>query len=203
MSFQGKRMSATQAIALAKPGFMRLETLNFLNQPLLIAATDGVSFEAMVLAENRFYRGSVSRGLARFMGLRMESEALVSMFFGEIPYREAGSIAYAHERGLFRLNFPRSPQWEAQTFWIHPKTLRVVEVSKIDHMGQEIRISFKRFRKTRSVAFPREIEIEASGSGSLIRLDFRKVTINVPLPEELFRLPVPPGAEVVEMDELG
>ena len=200
--YQGKRLRTRQAIALAKPGFMRLETLNFLNQPLLILTTDGVTLQAISLSENRFYRGAVSEGLTHFMGLRMGSEELVSLILGEIPLRGDATINYDSRRGLYRLTFPPSARWETETFWIDPKTLRVLEISKTDPLGrEEIRILFGPFRKRGSVTFPTKIQIELPTVDNRIRLNFRKVEINPPLSPDLFRLPIPPGIEVVEIDD--
>jgi len=200
--YQGKRLRTRQAIALAKPGFMRLETLNFLNQPLLILTTDGVTLQAISLSENRFYRGAVSEGLTHFMGLRMGSEELVSLILGEIPLHGDASICYDSRRRLYKLTFPPSTRWERQTFWIHPKTLRVVEASKTDAFKrEEIRFCFSQFRKTGSVTFPREIQIEVPAIDNRIRINFRKIEINLPLPPDIFRLSIPPGVEVVEIND--
>lgn len=203
LSYQGKRLRARQAIALAKPGFMRIETLNFLNQPLLILVTDGVTLQAMSLSENRFYRGDVSKGLAHFTGLRMSSEELVSLILGEIPLRGDSSIGYDSRRRLYVLTFPPSNRRKTETFWVDPKTLRVVEISKTDLKSGEIRILFSRFKKAGSATFPREIEIEVPETDNRIGLNFRKVEVNPLLGPDLFRLPIPPGVEVVEIDDAG
>lgn len=200
--YQGKRFRARQAIALEKPGFMRLETLNSLDQPLLILATDGVTFQAMSMTENRFYTGTVVEGLGYFMRLRMSSEESVSLILGEIPLHEDASIRYDSGRGLFQLTFPPSAEWETQTFWIEPETLRVVEITKTRALtGEEIRVSFSQFRKTGSVAFPKEIQIELSGGDNRIGLNFREIEIDLPLPQGLFSLSIPPGVEVVEIED--
>lgn len=200
--YQGKRIRIRQAIALAKPGFMRIETLNFLDQPVFILATDGATLQAMSLSENLFYRGTVSQGLNHFMRLEMSSQELISLILGEIPPRQDGSISYDPRRRLYRLAIPPSRRWETQTFWIEPKTLRVVEVSSTDRFGRdEIRVFFSQFRKTGSFTFPREIRIDVPVSNDRIQLGFRKIEINPFLPSDLFRLSVPPGVEVVEISE--
>ncbi len=200
--YQGKKIRIRQAIALAKPGLMRIETLNFLDQPLLILATDGVTLQAMSLSENRFYRGTVSQGLNHFMRLGMSSQALISLILREIPSREDGSISYDPQRRHYRLTIPPSSRWATQTFWIEPKTLRIIEVSSTDVLsGDEIRIFFSQFRKTGSLNFPREIRIDVPAINNRIRLRFQKIEINPLLPSDLFRLSVPPGVEVVEIAE--
>jgi len=200
--YQGKRFRARQAIALAKPGLMRLETLGLLNQPLLILATDGVTLQALSISENRFYEGTVSGGLSHFMHLRTNSEEFVSLILGSIPLREDGSLRYDAYRSLYQLTFPPSTRWETQTFWIHPKTLRVLEILKTDALnGEEIRISFGRFRKAGSVTFPMEIDIEVPAADNRIRLRFRRVEVNPSLSQDLFRLSTPPGVEIVAIDQ--
>ena len=199
--YQGRKVRARQAIALAKPGLMRLETLNFLDQPLLILATDGLAFQAFSLTENRFFKGTVSVGISRFMHLPMNSDEFVSMILADVPLREDASLRYDAAKRLYELTFPPSTRWRTETFWVHSKTLRVLEILKIDAFsGEEIRISFSRFRRTDSVTFPGEIEIEVPAARNRVRLKFSSIAVNVPLPPELFRLSHPPGVEVVDMD---
>ncbi len=132
----------------------------------------------------------------------MSSEDLVSLILGEIPPDGDGALRYDSRRNLYELTFPPSMRWETQTFWIHPETLKVVEASKTDiFTREETRVSYNKFRKTDSVIFPTEIEIEAPGENSRIGLSFRKIEINPPLSLDLFRLSIPPGVEVVEMED--
>jgi hypothetical protein len=200
---QGKSLKVKQAIAVAQPGWMRFETLGFLDQPLWILATDGVVLQAISLPENRFYQGSVSDGLTHLLGFRLTGHEFVSLFLGEIPDRMDGFVRYDPQKGLHRLTFPPSSRWAAETFWIDPKTLRAVEISKIDaSTGHEIRMCFNRFRRKESVMFPGEVAIELPGPESRVRFVFRKTEINPPLPPDLFRLTIPPGVEIVEIDDM-
>jgi hypothetical protein len=203
LSYQEKSLKTRVAIALAEPGLMRLETLNFLDQPLLILTTDGVALQALSMPENRFYRGTVLEGLSHFINLRIGSEALVSLILGRIPTTGDGSIRYDANRGLYRVSFPPSIRWKMQDFWIHPRTLRVIEIAKKDAMsGEAIRVSFSRVRKVQSVDFPTGIEIGIAEVNSLITLRFRKLEINPSFAPDLFRLAIPPGVEVVELDHV-
>lgn len=196
-----KSLKVKQAIAVAQPGWMRIETLGFLDQPLWILATDGVVLQAISLPENRFYRGSVSDGLTVFLGFRLTGEEFVALFLGEIPDRMDGFVRYDPQRNLHRLTFPPSSRWAAETFWIDPKTLRPVEISKIDaSTGHEIRFFFNRFRQKESVMFPKEVAVELPGPESRVRFVFRKTEINPTLPPGLFRLAIPPGVEIVDID---
>jgi hypothetical protein len=156
----------------------------------------------MSLSENRFYRGGVSEGLGHFLHVRINSEALVSLVLADMPSVEEVSMDYDSGKGLYRLAFPPSAQWMVQTYWIHPKTLRVVEMSKTLALeGEEIRVFFREFRKTGSVRFPREIEIEVPGASNRIRIDLHEIDINPSLPPDLFVLTPPAGVEVLEIDD--
>ena len=200
LHYQGKRAVAREAIALVRPGSLRLETLDSLNRPVLILATNGSSFQAMSLSENRFYRGGVSEGLGYFLHVRISSEALVSLLLGDIPPEGAVSMGYDSGKGLYRLAFPPSTEWMTQNYWIHPKTLKVLEMSKTILEGEEIRVVFNGFKKTGSVQFPREIALEVPGARNRIRLDLHTIEINPSLPPDLFALSPPIGAEVLEIN---
>lgn len=199
---QGKKIRARQFIALAKPDMMRVDLLNPLDLPYLRLAFRGKSFQAMDMRENVFYIGDVAKGLSLFVPLRVTSKEFIAFIFGEMPDQDNVSPQYDPHRGLYQVTFPPSTRWESQIFWIHPKTLKVVEVSKTDGFeGDLIRVSFSKFRKIDSMTFPRRIQIEVPGNNNRIQFNFSKVEVNLPLPQELFRLSIPPGAEVVEIDE--
>jgi hypothetical protein len=202
---QGKRVRTRQFIVLAKPDMMRVDLLHFMDLPYLRLAFRGDTFQALDMRENVFYTGRVVKGLSLFVPLRLTSREFIAFVFGEIPSQEYLSARYDPARRLYQLTFPPSTRWESQTFWIHPKTLRIVEASKTAASeGEVIRIFFSRFRKVGAMNFPAEILLEVSGIGSRIKLDFRKIEVNPSLSPELFRLSVPPGVEVVEItDEVG
>lgn len=200
LHYEGRRLRTRQAMALAKPGRMRIETVNVLDQPIFILAADGKSFQAVSLSENRFYFGTVSEGFTRFMHLRMTSRDLISLILGEVPAAGDPLIDYDSRRDLFRLVFLHSVPWDKQIFWVEPERLTIVEVLKTNtSTGRQIRAVFGRFRKTGSVDFPWEIRVEIPGLGNWIKIKFREVEINVPFSEDLFRLSPPPGMSAVEI----
>jgi len=199
---KGKRIRTRQFIALEKPDMMRIDLLNFLDLPYLRLAFQDETFQAMDMRENVFYMGGVAEGLSLFVPLTLTSSEFIAFILGEIPREDRVSVEYDLHRRLYRLTFPPSTRWETQTFWIDPKTLRVVEVSKTDTVKrEEIRVSFSQFRKTGSVIFPTAIQIDVPATNNRIRLDFQKMEINLPLSPDLFRLSVPPGAEMVKIDD--
>lgn len=200
----GKKFKARQFMVLEKPDMMRVDLLSFLDLPYLRLAFKGDTFQAMDMRANVFYTGELARALSLFVPIRVTSREFIAFVFGEIPEQDHLRARYDPRRRLYELDFPPSTRWKSQTFWIHPKTSRVVEISKKSVRESEketIRVSFSRFRKTGSMTFPTEVEIEVSGANNRIRFNFRKIEINPPLPREPFRLPIPPGAEVVTIDE--
>ncbi len=200
----GKKFKARQFMVLGKPDMMRVDLLSFLDLPYLRLAFKGDTFQAMDMRSNVFYTGELVKALALFVPIEVTSREFIALVFGEIPEEDHLWARYDPGRRLYELDFPPSARWTRQTFWIQPKTSRVVEIFKKGVRESEketIRISFGRFRKAGSMTFPTQVEIEASGADNRIRFNFRKIEINPPLPREPFRLPVPPGAEVVTIEE--
>lgn len=199
---QGKKLRSKQFILVGKPDMMRIDLLDFRGLPFLRLAFRGETFQAMDMRENVFYFGEVARGISLFVPLRINSREFVALLLGEMPSQEQVLARYDAHRRLYELTFPPSIRWESQTFWIHPKTLRVKEVSKIGAAtGEVIRVSFSRFRRSGHAAFPREVKIEVPGAENRIRFSFQTIDINPRLPRELFRLTIPRGAEVVEIED--
>ncbi len=199
---RGKIIRTRQFIVLAKPDMIRADLLNFLDLPYFRLAFQGEAFQAIDMRENVFYTGEVAKGVSIFVPLRLSSREFIASILGELPDQSHVLARYDPHRRLYELTFAASARWERETFWIHPKTLKVVEVSKTDALrGGVVRISFSQFRKIGSVSFPMEIQIEEAGANNRIRFNFRKIEINIPLSRELFELSVPPGVEIVEIDE--
>jgi hypothetical protein len=199
---RGKRFRTRQFIAAVKPDMMRIDVLNPLNLPYLSLAFQDETFQAMDMRDNVFYTGGVAEGLSLFLPLCLTGREFIALIFGDIPKENHVAIKYDSHRHLYRIDFSPSTRWTEQTFWIDPKTLRVVEIAKTDAVkGDEIRVSFSQFRKTTSGTFPTEIGIQLPAVNSRIQLSLRKIEINPPLNRELFHLSVPPGAEVLEIDQ--
>ena len=202
LASKGKRVRTRQFIALEKPDMMRIDLLSFLDLPYLSLAFQDETFQAMDMRQNVFYTGGVAEGLSLFVPLTLTTREFIAFLLGEIPSEDGVSVEYDLHRRLYRLTLPPSTRWETQTFWIDPKTLRVVEVSKTDSFKrEEIRVSFSHFRKTGSLIFPTEIQIDVPAANNRIRLNFQKIEINLPLSPDLFRLSIPPGVEMVKIHD--
>ncbi len=199
---RGKKFRTRQFLVLTKPDMMRIDLLDFRDLPYMSLAFQGETFEAVDMRENVLYTGEVANGLSLFVPLRLTSVEFIEFIFGEMPNQDQVSARYDPHRRFYQLTFGPSNRWDSQTFWIHPKTLRVVEVSKRDaSTGDVIQISFDRFKGRGSTSFPREVKIEVPGDTGRIRFSFQKIDINPPLPRDLFRLLIPPGITVVEIED--
>ncbi len=199
---RGKKFRTRQFLVLTKPDMMRIDLLDFRDLPYMSLAFQGETFEALDMRENVFYTGEVANGLSLFVPLRLTGVEFIEFIFGEMPDQDQVSARYDPHRRFYQLTFGPSNRWDSQTFWIHPKTLRVVEISKTDaSTGDVIQISFDRFKGVGSKSFPREVKIEIPRDTGRIRFIFQKIEINPLLPRELFRLLVPPGVAVREIED--
>ena len=86
--WQGKDVTATQAVLVEKPNRFRSETLNpfGFGSPLLLMATDGEELAVMVPGDGLLFRGeATSHNLWRFTKVPLSLQDLVCLMLYDVP----------------------------------------------------------------------------------------------------------------------
>jgi Domain of unknown function (DUF4292) len=197
--------------AIARPGMLHLETLDFFGKPLAVLVSDGRRFGMYQAQEGRYYRGPATpENLSRFLPVVIPGEELVSLMLGQAPRLAVTPVDVSTdaEAGGYLLTLEGelpgpggTPVKATQVLTVHPVHYRVLRsvvrgVSAYD-------LSFSDFRQSGAVTFPRRAELEAASARTTLVLSYTDVTLNGPPDLTMFELAAPEGVPVVDVDEKG
>jgi len=192
------RFTLEELIIVKKPASLRV-----IGQPLLYLTTDGEFLEALVPAENRLYRGGASaKNLSPFFSFPAEAGKLIPLIVGEVDWSDDERLAthYSQKDKAYIVK-EDTPEGSRRIFWIDPfhfAPLRATELDKLRNPRWEV--LFANFRKRNGIHFPMDIEFRIPPSQRRIRMHLLEWEINPSLGEGTFRLDVPKGVEIIDMD---
>jgi outer membrane lipoprotein-sorting protein len=197
------RFTLEELIIVKKPASLRVEAFSPIGQPLLYLTTDGEFLEALVPAENRLYRGGASaKNLSPFFSFPAEAGKLIPLIVGEVDWSDDERLAthYSQKDKAYIVK-EDTPEGSRRIFWIDPfhfAPLRATELDKLRNPRWEV--LFANFRKRNGIHFPMDIEFRIPPSQRRIRMHLLEWEINPSLGEGTFRLDVPKGVEIIDMD---
>lgn len=197
--------------AIARPGRLHLETLDFFGKPLAVLVSDGQRFGLYQAQENRYYQGPATpENLSRFLPVVIPGDELVSLMLGQAPRiaappvslradAEAGGYVLTLEGELPRRDGTRARATQVLT--VHPQHHRVLrsEVRGVEAYD----LTFENFLQSGAVVFPRRAQLEARGAKTTLELRYTEVTLNGAPDLAMFELTPPEGVPVVEVDAQG
>ncbi len=196
------RFTLEELIIIKKPAALRVEAFSPIGQPLLYLITDGKILEALVPAENRLYRGEAAmKYLSPFLFFPHEPGRIISLMMGELGWtddeRLIGHYSQRHKAYFVEED---TPQGSRRIVWIDPFHFAPVRATELDELNNtRWEILFAKFRKRDGIPFPTDIEFRSASPKSRIRMHLLECEINPSLREEVFRLDVPKGVEIIEM----
>lgn len=192
--FSGSRRS-TQLVLVEKPDRFRAEVLSMFGQPLLSIASDGATLGVSLPSRRQYYQGAPSaENLQRFIRLPLVVGDLVHLLLHEVPMIDARQRSSTVGPGLvFTASSGEQQRLEFDS------RLRLVAATYLDQAANPwMLVRYSAFDSTHS-DFPHRIEIELPRSASKVEVEFSELEINPVLADELFRLPVPAGSDVLPL----
>jgi outer membrane lipoprotein-sorting protein len=196
------RFSLEELLIIKKPASLRVEAFSPIGQPLLYLITDGKVLEALVPAENRLYRGeAVRKYLSPFFPFPHEPGRIISLMMGELGWTDDERlVAQYNQRHRVYLVEEDTLDAPRRVVWIDPFHFAPVRATEIDELNNpRWEILFADFRKKDGIPFPTDIEFRSSSPKSRMTMHLLDWEINPSLGEEVFRLDVPRGVEIIDM----
>ena len=197
------RFRLEELIIVKKPASLRVEAFSPIGQSLLYLITDGKVLEALVPGENRLYRGkATAKNLSPFFSFPADAGKLIPLIVGDVGWSDDERLAihYSQKDRAYIVK-EDTPEGSRRIFWIDPlhfAPLRATELDKLRNPRWEV--LFANFRKRKGIHFPMDIEFRIPPSERRIRMHLLEWEINPPLGEGTFRLDVPKGVEIIDMD---
>src|SRR5215218_10329768 len=148
--------------AIARPGMLHLETLDFFGKPLAVLVSDGRRFGLYQAQENRYYRGPATpENLSRFLPVVIPGEELVALMLGQAPRLAVAPVSVrsdAKEGGYVLTLEGEVPSAQGgrvkatQVLVVHPQHYRVLRSEVRGVSAYDLR--FTDFLQSGRVTFP-------------------------------------------------
>lgn len=198
---QGKG-SVTLFAAVAHPGLMHLEQLDFFGKPQGVLVSDGTRFGLYDAQANTYFTGPASpQNLGRFLPVVMPPAELVAVLLGRAPRLQAESpeLGFDASKGVYTLTLAHGEA--VQRLEVKPPEERVLKSTVVGLRAYDLLFSELEVRG--ALTFPRRVRLEAASAKTTVELTWKDVTLNEAPDPTMFELEAPEGVPVVELDAQG
>ena len=198
-------ISADHAVVLRAGRALRLETLSPLGQPTGILVATGDRIRWVEPLSGRYWDGPMSsEAIGRVTGLPLDLEEMVAILTGTLPpVADPSDVRLEHEPGgkAYRLLIEEGPMAGRQVAVVARRDLTVRSRIRYDARGREVlRVTNDRFRVIGGYPFPWREEVTLPHRTLSLTVDYQWVRLNQDVSDELFELPIPPGAQRIEWE---
>lgn len=183
--------SFTQVLLVERPDRLRAEVLGLFGQPGLILVSRGRELSIALPGAGRFYRGAASaENLQRFTGLPLDPPQLIALLVGAVPRRLSGpaTVLATPTGGELRLEADG-----AREYYRFDAGQRLVAAGYLQDGTEWLRLGYGDFDPA---GFPREVTLTLPEAALTASLRFTSLTVNGPVPQDRFVLPLPDGADL-------
>ncbi len=184
--------------ATRDPLRVKIEITHPWGKPLAQILVEGDWIEAVSFAEQRFYRGRLTRGLLPGLfptGLSQEQLWSVARGFPRVPDHE-GISASGRSALVLHQNGGRPAG-----------TIRFNDSSglpeSLQYPGDEIAVSYSNYQNREGVWYAGKVTVEAQGGEAALVLEPSEIQLNREVPEEIFRVVIPAGYQEFSPPEEG
>ena len=175
--------------------------------------SDGETFQLNVPIQNRVFVGDTSsRATADNAILNLRPQHIMDALFVDVDqYVDSTNVlpvfyeAVDGRRSFYVFEFVDSAGDEPhviEKLWIDRRDLRVSRKESFGPQGtRETDVSYDLYREVEGISFPGRILIERPSEDYSLEISFDSTQLNMPIEESAFVVPVPPGAELIEIND--
>jgi outer membrane lipoprotein-sorting protein len=199
------KLAVKEIVAVERPDRLHIEMMSAFGVALQIAS-DGERLSAYHRGERTYYRGKATAdNLARFTRLELDLRDVADLLIGLPPGRQRvgrPSIAFEPPQGFWRVT-TALVDGGSQTMWFDPDTLFALRAEEADRRGNVLyRATYASYTTVSGMSVPSEVRFEVPEQSAKIDLRYSDISLNGRLSPELFSFAPPPGAKVVDLDEV-
>jgi len=194
-----KKFIGQQVLLVRRPGYLRVESLSPLGNPIFYLVTDGSEMTLYDPGENRYYHGPfTATSLSSSLPVDLNPEEIVAFLLGGLPRKayEKLSVRAEPKEGLWVMDLVSPSRTERQTLWVHPQTLHILR-AEFHRPGVSYHLAFSDFRRLQGVMFPRHMQLTSPPKKLQISMEFQETELNPEWNAQDFHLSVPKGATVI------
>jgi outer membrane lipoprotein-sorting protein len=195
---EGDKGSVDHALLIHRPGSLRLEALSPLGPAVFSLVIRRGEVELFAPSDGRTYRGAATvKLLERLFALPMAPADALSVICGQVPLCPAERTTVKRDGGLWILDVDCRGGGLQQRIRVDPAHGDPVGLNLFDPSGQVIlSIVWAGHKKVGAARLPMEIQVEMPQKGNRLDLRFKDPEVNVPIPEDRFRITIPQGISV-------
>ena len=174
---------------------LRMEITHGWGQPILHLLVVGKTFKALSYGERKLYIGDLTPGaLSKFFPADLDADLIWEVLRGFPKRRPDGRV---ESRKADQVSFLNRNGAEVEILELEPesglpKTLSFPE--------RQVGISYADFQQEGGILYAKEVRVKQLEGTRNLTLKNGKMIFNKPIPEEIFRMEIPPGFETVDIE---
>ena len=195
---EDRKQSFRQALNAREPDSLRIDTLNFLGQPLGVYIYNGrnVKGQRSVMydpAHNRIFLGKeVQESFAKTLGMDLNLANYISVFYGNIPrlksLKMTGGSLKNEEKAIYSLTGIDPADKSRMEIEVDAYSLLPNQITRTPKGGESILVKWRDYRDINGRDFPHQIIMELPSKGQSLTLVYTDPIINGGIPDDSFKL---------------
>jgi hypothetical protein len=170
---------------------LRMEITHAWGQPILHLLVAGKTFKALSYGERKLYRGDLTPGaLSKFFPADLDADLIWEVvrgfpklpLDGRVESRKADQVSFLNRNGE-----------EMEILELDPESGLPRQLS---YPERKVGISYADFQQEGGILYAKEVRVQQLEGTRNLTLKNGKMVFNKPIPEELFRMEIPPGFEI-------
>lgn len=187
-----------RAILVAqRPSAFRVETLTPFEQPIDVMVSGGERL--WLLSGGTLYEGAATaENVARLLPMPLRPEEVVETLLGGVPLSDRFVPTRVDDEDGRWVLVLDGPGGETGRLRVDPGTLRVLEAEVLEASGEarvKVRLDGYERAEDGGPAVPLHIDVEVPSRELEVRIRLQQPETNVEMPESIFEMAPPPGAE--------
>lgn len=185
--------------AVRFPDSIRLEIQDPLGRPAFFVVIAGGQLKVLDAASATYYEGPARpETIARFLGVGLDAEWAARVMTGAMLHGLNSERAFKIERGHLLAESPDGVDRWLMT--VDSASGQIDQVRRQSNRQTNLLVGFTEYQPDGSCPMPREISVRSIITGAELELRYLSADWSPQMDENLFILPVPEGARVVELE---
>jgi hypothetical protein len=200
-----EQKSFSAVLLVQRPHFIRLEALNMFMQPLHFFVLNEQGLLWYTPADKKAVIGDAnSLNIYRLLGIRVTVAELVDILLGCTPLPPSGDIkpqlTYLNTEHNYLLRFCSANNLCSHEILLHPYWFYAEKMLHAAGPTATWRVDWGNYQQLADIQLPTDIKMERMDESSRIELQYDKPVINEAITQDKFQLELPPGLEVVLLE---
>lgn len=175
---------------------LRMEITHAWGQPILHLLVVGKTFKALSYGERKLYMGDLTPGaLSKFFPADLDADLIWEVLRGFPKLQLDGR---AESRKADQVSFLNRNGDEVEILDLDPESGLPRQLSFLE---RKVGIGYADFEQEGGIRYAKEVRVKQLEGTRNLTLKNGKMVFNKPIPDEIFRMEIPPGFETVYLEK--